>query len=1602
LTTTVPTACPRCASKEIHFRQSRGDWVCDVCEHAWQPAAGTQAAGPTPGKARARLFLSYGRRDASDLANRLRADLEARGYEIWQDTRRIRSGTEWEEEIKAGLRQTQVVLAVLSPHSVRRATDPSNPDEADSICLDEISFARFARPPRPVVPVMAVTCEPPLSIYRLDYIDMRGALESPAVYEASFGRLLEAIEVGLRGDVQYRSWDHQLRPWDFSTFLNEKRQHFFGREWLFDEIERWRTGNEPAAPASGNTHERALLIAGDPGTGKSAIVAELVHRNPGGQVLAYHCCQADTKETLQPGRFVRNLAAMIASKLEGYAARLSDPAVEDALSEANCARDPASAFEAGILTPLDDLPAPEGGVRYLLIDALDEALAIADGPSRLTVVDVLAARFDRLPSWLRLVATTRKERAVLDRLRGVRILELDAHDRRNLADIDRYVAARLATPVLAERLQRSGLAAEQAAAALREKADGNILYVIRALEGIERDLYGFDNLGALPPGLYGLYLGFFNRNFPDEASFAPVRTVLEVIVAARAPLREERIVKATGLDRETELPRILRRLSAYLHEQDGRYSVYHKSFADWLTAPDQRGSPHYCSPKRGHERLADLFWKEYETDVANLSGYARMHLAAHLIEAGRWEQVARLLCDLKFIKAKCQAKLTYELRADYDLALDAWPGHQRHDPFEHAAPPPAPGWVGDCTAAILKEPEAGGVSVSEVHPDRGAGPMLAVLRALPADQREQDAQEPRYTPGQKLPDSQFGADQGSVAALAQIRRTEAAGPSGANPAVLATPEGKVSAFANFVGTYGHVLASLPGQTILLARNHAAGGIVAESAEALVRAYTERLWIARDPRPPALPLRPACLRTLEGHENRVNAVALTPDGKTAVSGSSDSLARVWDVEGGLCRRVLPGHRKSVRAVALAGNGQTVVTGSHDNHLRVWNLATGECQRVLRGHTNWVSGVAVSLDGKLAVSGSIDHTLRVWDVGTGKCLHTLAGHADEVRSVALSGDGRLAVSAGADTTLRVWDVGRGTCLRVLRGHTDSVNGVSLTPDGKTAVSAGRDLTVRVWDVASGACLRVLSGFANWVNAAAITPDGRLALTAGFDLTLRVWDLATGECLRVLHGHTAWVGDVAVTADGRLAVSAGSDHTLRVWDVASGESVPSLPRHAAWVGPVTLSAGGKLAVSPGRDNQARLWETETGRCLRTLEGHTNWLNAAVLTRDTRLALTASSDNTLRVWDVADGRCLHTLTGHTDWVHHVVLTPDNTLAVSGSSDKTVRVWDLATASCQRVLEGHTDWITFLSLTPDGRHAVSTGRDGSVRVWDLAAGTCVHTLTGHTDFIEGTAVTPDGRLAVSASNDRTVRVWDVVKGACRYTLEGHQREVENVAVSPDGRLALSPSRDYTVRVWDLATGACRRKLEGHRYGVTGVAVTPDCQLAVSSSWDNTVRVWDLATGECLAVYPAGARVAFASVGLGGRVVCGTSDGQVHFLKLRNYNAGLPLVTAVRLYRHDLAGRHASGLGRWLPFLGRWLGGEEPYERHLTAACPGCGQRFVPPAKVLEAIAGIGRNAGLSAEQPPCVTLPAEAWTETRLASACPHCRQGVRFNPFVVDNSPA
>ena len=202
-------------------------------------------------------------------------------------------------------------------------------------------------------------------------------------------------------------------------------------------------------------------------------------------------------------------------------------------------------------------------------------------------------------------------------------------------------------------------------------------------------------------------------------------------------------------------------------------------------------------------------------------------------------------------------------------------------------------------------------------------------------------------------------------------------------------------------------------------------------------------------PRCIPPGTELVRTLEGHSGFVDGVAVTPDGKRAVSASWDKTLKVWDLETGLLLRTLEGHSAHVYGVAVTPDGTRAVSASWDHTLKVWDLETGRALRTLEGHSDSVSAVAVTPDGKRAVSASGDHTLKVWDLETGRALRTLEGHAQSVFGVAVTPDGKRAVSASGDKTLKVWDLETGRAL----AHPGRPHRRSLRRGGDTGREARR---------------------------------------------------------------------------------------------------------------------------------------------------------------------------------------------------------------------------------------------------------------------------------------------------------------------------------------------------------------------------------------------------------------------------------------------------------------------------------------------------------------------------------------------------------------------
>src|SRR5471030_440653 len=120
--------------------------------------------------------------------------------------------------------------------------------------------------------------------------------------------------------------------------------------------------------------------------------------------------------------------------------------------------------------------------------------------------------------------------------------------------------------------------------------------------------------------------------------------------------------------------------------------------------------------------------------------------------------------------------------------------------------------------------------------------------------------------------------------------------------------------------------------------------------------------------------------LRGHGGPVRALAISPDGSHAISGSFDTSAIRWSLTRNVAEQVLRFHDGAVNAVAWLKDGRIVTAGA-DAHIAIWTQGKSEPDRVLDGHTGPIVALALSSDDTTLASASWDHTVRLWPLNVG---------------------------------------------------------------------------------------------------------------------------------------------------------------------------------------------------------------------------------------------------------------------------------------------------------------------------------------------------------------------------------------------------------------------------------------------------------------------------------------------------------------------------------------------------------------------------------------------------------------------------------------------
>jgi WD40 repeat protein len=882
-----------------------------------------------------------------------------------------------------------------------------------------------------------------------------------------------------------------------------------------------------------------------------------------------------------------------------------------------------------------------------------------------------------------------------------------------------------------------------------------------------------------------------------------------------------------------------------------------------------------------------------------------MELPFQQTKAEMWNEVTDTICDLEFIQAMACAKMTYELVKDFN--------------------------------AVLKEIPDNAHNINEENEQQARLDKYAKDLVLYAKGEITTLKIPETIP--------FWGEEKINEEIERMK---------INPS-------RTDRLNNFINFLGHEAINLqnfacefPHFALQQAWNYTDGGPVGNSAtKGDHNTYKSLLLCISSSRPPWIP-HPQSIFILKGHKDCVTAVAVTSDGKRAITGSKDKTCIIWDLSTGQAISILEGHTQPVNAVAITPDGKRAISGSNDYTCIIWDLTSYKAIYTLKGHTFYVTAVDITPDGNKAVSGSHDQTCIIWNLKSGLLISILKEQSS-VDAVVISSDGKKVITGSLYDTYTLWDLASGQVMKtigsndafrdshtgkLLEGKSSNIHSLAITPDGKWAIT-GSYIGCTIWNLKTGKEICVLKGHGGDVNAVAVTPDGKRAISGSHDYTCIVWDLNTYKAIYSLKGHTSFVRAVAITPDGKRGISGSDDSTCIIWDLQTGQKMT----------PINV---------PTEKYNFRRFDDKNPVLATTTNG--------------QKAISGSKDNTCILWDLNAGKTISTLIGHTSRITSVAITPDGNRALTGSWDHTCFVWDLNTGQPINTLKGHTFFVNAIDITRDGKRGISGSMDNTCIIWDLNTGKPINTFVGHTKDITSVAITPDNKRLVTSSWDKTSIIWNINTGRQVNTLVGHNDHVNAITITPNGKMAISGSDDNTCIIWDLKTGHAIKTTGRFAYRVLNIAITPDGKRASFGSNETNFIIWDVENGKKVGLFVTNSNVYSASFYPGG-VIGSEGSGKIFILKA-NKEILCPLESIVTIKRiWDFK------LQQYLP---------------LSADCPLCGHRFEPSSSVLATIDTITKKSGLRPDQSPCLELPDEAWEDPGLLGNCPKCGAALKFNPFI------
>jgi WD40 repeat protein len=436
---------------------------------------------------------------------------------------------------------------------------------------------------------------------------------------------------------------------------------------------------------------------------------------------------------------------------------------------------------------------------------------------------------------------------------------------------------------------------------------------------------------------------------------------------------------------------------------------------------------------------------------------------------------------------------------------------------------------------------------------------------------------------------------------------------------------------------------------------------------------------------------------KGPDGAIYTASLSPEGTYLAIGGyfTENEIRIINLQRKQDVVILRGHENVINKLTFSKNGRFLASASADRTVRIWALSynkgaiQGSLLHTFTGHSGQVFDVDISPSGKQVISASADGTLRLWQLEQDQEPVVMQMHIDKVYSCVFSPDGKYIVSGGNKGKVILWNE-IGTFNSIIGNMDSAVGQLNFTSYNKLFASA-RD--IKIFTIPSGNLIGTIPKQAKNVNAAALYEDKHFASTASTTGKIIIRDIQNQTILSEIEGNGVLSLEVASDNDGVVAISKNPGSLTAAFDfkdlkfLFSNFDKPSFHDERLTDNGYTLNKIDRYTLSTGFKGKVINNPKIDGRILKY----------TIIDNDN---IAVGSDYSIKIYS-RNGVLRRELKGAGGAVTGMAV--DSQYLITATQDQTIRLWNIITGEniVSLFVGSDNDWIAW---TKNGYYAASAG----------------------------------------------------------------------------------------------------------------------------------------------------------------------------------------------------------------------------------------------------------------------------------------------------------